>query len=366
MTIKNPKTYFTRNRKRAVRYGLVFGNMAIVMLVVFAIVRNSGGNAANFNALNTMEETKISNPLDKITAADVAVEVARMTALPEVDTIDNDAARARANIESAAARDQSVVVLLPQVISGDIKTKEDIVTHVVADGDTLDSLVARYGVTSNSIRWSNNLASGRLRAGTELIIPPVNGIAYKVKSGDTPKSLASKYHADEVAITRFNDAEVDGLVEGDLIVIPGGEIRIVPVVNSVSGRRFSFSRNVTYLARYTDYARYPIGSYGRGWCTDWASYRSAQLGNRVGNWGNANTWDNRARAEGRYVGRVPRVGAIMQTDAGGGGLGHVAVVEEVSPDGTMVKYSDMNGLAGWGNAAKTNDWVRAAGYNYIY
>jgi surface antigen len=46
--------------------------------------------------------------------------------------------------------------------------------------------------------------------------------------------------------------------------------------------------------------------------------------------------------------------------------GHVAVVEAVSPDGTMIKYSDMNGLSGFGRVGYS-DWVPATTYqNYIY
>ena len=53
---------------------------------------------------------------------------------------------------------------------------------------------------------------------------------------------------------------------------------------------------------------------------------------------------------------TPKVGAIAQTDARG--WGHVGYVEAVSPDGTMIKYSDMNGLAGF-NRVGYSDWVPA-------
>jgi hypothetical protein len=47
-------------------------------------------------------------------------------------------------------------------------------------------------------------------------------------------------------------------------------------------------------------------------------------------------------------------------------LGHVAVVEAVSEDGTMMKYSDMNGIAGWGRVGYS-DWVPISFYqHYIY
>jgi hypothetical protein len=51
-------------------------------------------------------------------------------------------------------------------------------------------------------------------------------------------------------------------------------------------------------------------------------------------WGNANTWDDMARAQGYTVSNVPKVNAIAQTD-GDSYLGHVAVVVAVHPDGSF-------------------------------
>jgi surface antigen len=58
---------------------------------------------------------------------------------------------------------------------------------------------------------------------------------------------------------------------------------------------------------------------------------------------------------------TPRAGAVAQTDRGG--LGHVAIVQEVSADGTQIKYSDMNGLAGWGRVGYS-DWVSASHFEH--
>ena len=59
-----------------------------------------------------------------------------------------------------------------------------------------------------------------------------------------------------------------------------------------------------------------------------------------------------------------RAGAVAQTDAGY--EGHVAIVEAVSDDGTQMKYSDMNGLAGFGRVGYSG-WVAADHFpHYIY
>jgi hypothetical protein len=55
-------------------------------------------------------------------------------------------------------------------------------------------------------------------------------------------------------------------------------------------------------------------------------------------WGNANTWDDSARAAGITVSDSPIVGAVAQTDHGS--YGHVAIVTAITADGPMI--TEMN------------------------
>jgi surface antigen len=320
--------YVKRHHKRVVRYGLLFGNLAVVLVAVFIVVRSSGGSSANFSALSTAEEARNANPLDTVSASDVAANVALMTQLPEVDAIINDADIARANISSAIATEQGDTVLLPQVLSSDIKTKEDIVSHKVAEGETLEALANKYGVTSDSIRWSNGLTGMRLSAGTKLNIPPINGIVYQVRSGDTADSLASKYKVNAAAITRFNDAEITGLVKDDLIVIPDGKI-------VVAAPRYS---GVASFAGSSYLPKYGGNGYVRGYCTWYVATRISV----PNNWRNANTWDDYARrTPGWTVNTKPAPGSILQDDGALYGIYHVAYVEAVLADGS-VQIAEMN------------------------
>ena len=279
-------------------------------------------------------------------------------------------------VESTAATvtdyDTSSVTKQQIIETNDITT-HDVLTHTVKDDETIESIARDYGVNVNTIKWANDLTSDTLAKDDKLSIPPVDGVLHKVEDGDTVKKLAEKYDATEDDIIAFNDAEIDGLKEGRKIVIPNGT-KPDPVVSSPTYAsagtssysytpRPSYGSSYNYMTHYTAYSS--TSTYSRGWCTDWAAYRAAQLGNPVQNrWGNANSWDSGAAAAGYYVGSKPKVGAVFQSDYGW--AGHVGVVEAVSADGTKIKYSDMNGLAGWGNAAVTKDWVSAAGYDYIY
>jgi surface antigen len=182
-------------------------------------------------------------------------------------------------------------------------------------------------------------------------VPPVNGIVYVVQAGDTPEKLAEKYHTTKEKIIASNDAEITGLVAGTRIVIPDGTIQAAPVYrSSASSSGFPWGGNALYNGN----------GYIRGYCTWYVASKISV----PSNWGNANTWDNLAPQSGWTVSTVPRVGAIAQTDRGS--EGHVAVVEAVSEDGAQIKYSDMNGLAGW-NRVGYSDWVSVSRFeHYIY
>lgn len=327
--------------KRIVRYGLLTANLALLLAVVNFVVQSpDSSQAIKQSAL--VGNVEAANPLDQLSSSDIAVHLARMTSLPEATAVVNQADTISGQM--AISSSDNKVVTKPQIVNTDTKSYRDIQTYVTKPGDTLASLAAKFGVTSDSILWSNDLESSELSANRQLFIPPVNGIVYLVQAGDTPAKLANDFNAGKEAIVAFNDAEVRGLVVGTRIVIPDGT-KATTVYNVASYGGYSGSS-----VAWGGAPIYGYNGYDYGWCTWYAANKVAV----PANWGNANTWDNYAAGQGWTVSTVPKVGAVAQTDAGG--LGHVGVVEAVSPDGSMIKYSDMNGLAGWG-AVGYSDWV---------
>jgi surface antigen len=79
------------------------------------------------------------------------------------------------------------------------------------------------------------------------------------------------------------------------------------------------------------------------------------------NWGNADTWYERAQESGWAVGTTPAIGAIASTTAGY--YGHVALVEKISADYEYVYVSEMNYV---GVGTKSYRWARASSFSYIY
>lgn len=97
--------------------------------------------------------------------------------------------------------------------------------------------------------------------------------------------------------------------------------------------------------------------YDYGYCTWYVKNRRADLPNRLGN---ANQWVYNARNAGFATGSTPQVGAVAQT--GAGALGHVAYVEEVYSNGTIL-VSEMNYVA-WG--VQSTRIASASAFSYIY
>ncbi len=328
----------------------------IVLVVVGTFVLRSPNQtpvqANNASAVTGSESA--TSALDQLSSADIAVHVARMTSLDEAVSVTNKADTVNAQLAVTPADD--TVVAKPQVVATGLKSKKDIQTYVVKDGDTVPVLAERFGITSDTIRWSNGITGDALAPNKELLISPVNGLVYIVKPGDTADSLATKYKANKDQIIAFNDAEISGLKVGDRIVIPDGNAAPTPIARAAVARGFSWGGNT---------AIYGANGYDYGYCTWYAANRRAAAGNPVpSNLGNASTWRSLAQRAGIPTGGTPKAGAVIWTPPRDY-YGHVGYVESVEEDGT-VHISEMN-TAGWGRVStKTLSAAEAAAYSYIY
>lgn len=295
------------------------------------------------------------NPLQQSSSAEIALTVAQVSSLPETTAVSNQAQSAAADIAMSASSDN--VIAKPEVVTTALKSRSDIIYYTTQAGDNVSLLASKFGVTSNSIMWSNNLTSNNLTAGMQLKIPPVNGIVYTVKAGDTTASLAQTYQSNQQAIIAYNDAEINGITPGEVIIIPNGQIQsTAPSVLSASAVGEASSGGFLWGSGPI----YGYNGYDYGYCT-W--YVATQI-KVPANWGNAATWAYYAALSGWNVSTIPTVGAIAQTADAAGGEGHVAVVDGVSAGGTLIQYRDMNGIAGWGRVGYSG-WVPATTFQHF-
>lgn len=98
--------------------------------------------------------------------------------------------------------------------------------YVVRQGDNLSQIAKMFGVSVNTIIWSNDISRGSsIKAGQTLVILPVTGLKYEVKQGDTISSIAKKLNSDSDDIIRYNDLDPnEKLTLGQTLIVPNGEI----------------------------------------------------------------------------------------------------------------------------------------------
>jgi len=285
--------------------------------------------------------------VDELVATDVAANLAEQTNMPVATNVANLSVSLAARSELAQTNDTAIVK--PQIVQPTASSRE-ISSYVAKAGDTATSIGAQYGISAQTVRWANNLTGDSVAVGSTLTIPPVDGIVYTVKAGDTAESLASTYSASKERIISFNDLEISGIQAGARIVIPSGSLPenmrpgyVAPRAATTTYGYGSDSSNLSTTG--INFRSTSSNGYAYGYCTWYAYERRMQLGKPIGgNWGNASSWAYYAQASGFRVDSVPEVGAILQN---GGGAGHVAIVEQILPDGTIV-LSEMNYAGGWG------------------
>jgi murein DD-endopeptidase MepM/ murein hydrolase activator NlpD len=114
-------------------------------------------------------------------------------------------------------------------------TASGISIYVVREGDTLSQIAGMFGVSVNTIIWANDLPSAKaIHEGQTLVILPISGVQHVVAKGETIESIAKKYKGDVKEIVQYNGLEPNAkLAIGDILIIPDGEAA-QPVPRSVA------------------------------------------------------------------------------------------------------------------------------------
>lgn len=127
-----------------------------------------------------------------------------------------------ASVLSATTEDPETSTLVSD------KVRDKVIEYPVKEGDTVSSIAEKFGVSTDTIRWQNDLKSkDSIKTGQVLKILPVTGVLHKVQKGDTIFSISKKYDAGAQAIVDFpyntfvND-ETFELAIGQEILVPDG------------------------------------------------------------------------------------------------------------------------------------------------
>ena len=335
---KKKKKFDFRKAKRFLPYILT----GIVTLFLVSVGSIDKKNASASLSLDAFADENYKVSVDQLSGLYLVASVSDAIGLASA----NDVASNYVIVTSLRDAGQTSTGKLEKPPITNIITSRGVVEYVVNEGESMDVIAAKFGVSTDQIRWSNGKKTTDISVGEVLYIPSKPGIVYTVKSGETARSIAEKYGSNAAEIIALNDLEVSGLAEGMRILINGGSLPeierpeyVAPVVRvaytySYSG--YGSSRlNVEELGSV-----YGAGNgYFPGQCTWWAKHMRPDLPNTLGN---AGAWADSARAMGLPVDRTPAPGAIYVSRSGW--YGHVGYVEAVNPDGSIVE-TEMN--YGW-------------------
>ena len=102
-------------------------------------------------------------------------------------------------------------------------------TYRVSRGDAMLSIADSFKLKTESILFANNQLEDNphnLKPGMELTIPPVDGVYYEWKDGDTFDAVAEKFSAKPEDIINFPGNDIDltdpKVTPGTTVMIPGG------------------------------------------------------------------------------------------------------------------------------------------------
>jgi LysM repeat protein len=163
-----------------------------------------------------------------------AVVLAVAAAISSFTTIDRSffpSPHAAALTSAAAAADEGTavgdvslgrdsVIIKPVSIPTTALVSRSPIVHIVAPGDTLESIGKQFSLPWRYVLWSNPGLHLPLTVGRALKLPPVPGIVVLVRRGDTPASLAAAYGVDSSTLLGFNGLHGPQLAPGSVLVIP--------------------------------------------------------------------------------------------------------------------------------------------------
>lgn len=344
----------------------IAASIAIFVVAYFGSIENSnGGNDST--SLQAIYNNDYAVSTDQVSEFYVVAELANAMQFASSNEITNNYISVALLQQTNQTLDDTSGKISKPTIVDVSHLSRGVESYTVKAGETLDQIAARFGISTDQIRWSNGLASKTISEGQSLYIPTVSGIAYTVKDGDTVESLAEHYGAKTSDIISYNDLETNQALKAGLVILipnatvpeterPEYEAPITPSQSSSSSTYTYTYQNYSYLGstgtrenirivQRFSYAESLVDPGNRntpGQCTWYAwYYRKHYTSNPLPSTvlGNANAWAYTLSRMGYVVNNTPSVGAVFQTTSGY--YGHVGVVTAVNGDGSIV-VRDMN------------------------
>lgn len=197
--------------------------------ILYALVTNGQGSVTQETSSNA--PTNIPSYINEVARAQTGIDFDYGTAIDTDPTTDRGLAGTialRSQPDNAFPNAIPIGEDVPAFATTEIpatpaETRTGIVEYTIKSGDAIASIARRYGITTQTILWANNLtATSRIQPGDTLKILPTSGVLYTVKRGDTFAAIAKTYGVDTNALRDANSANAK-LAIGSEIVVPNGK-----------------------------------------------------------------------------------------------------------------------------------------------
>lgn len=224
------------------------------------LVASVMGNNANAQVSNNTDNTNTNSDNTDPTPADPTVDPgtfgtddfsnSQNVQVLETSSIDPDNKNANNNKDINISEDGSLTpsgntvgVGLESVSNGQETT------YTVQEGDTLSEIAQQFDISTNTIKWANNISGNTIQIGQKLTILPVTGVKHIVKSGDTLSGIANKYEADVNDIMVFNDVSSSSQLKvGQILYVPNGVLKSESTSKSTSSKSTSYPSSSTKVS----------------------------------------------------------------------------------------------------------------------
>ena len=356
--IANKTKFKKKLLKQSIPYALVFFAIIGLAFVGSQDKKNDGNKVPIMLAIS---DNNYDVSVDQISELYMVAEIAQNVNLESKNYLSMDYASAVAQYSMNQTSTTTSTLEKPNLVDTS-NLSRGVITYTVSEGETMEIISEKTGISTDEIRWSNGLKTTDVEPGQTLYIPSVSGIVYTVKNDDSIESIVEKYGSSVELIIAYNDLESTGTVtEGQRIVLPDGTLpeterpEYVPPKPAYSG----YSSTIHW------------GGGGNpmpyGWCTWFAwQWRHDNMGDDYtlpSGLGNARYWDGQL-AGSFYIDGNPQYGDVFVSK--GGYYGHVGIVTGVNDDGSIT-ITDMNGPQGWGRVAtrdiEAGEWHS---YNFVH
>jgi murein DD-endopeptidase MepM/ murein hydrolase activator NlpD len=147
--------------------------------------------------------------------------------------------------------------------------------YTLSANDTLWTIANFYGVSPQAIAFANGISDPyHLQVGRQIMIPPLEGALYTVAEGDSVESVAARFKVDPTVIKDYNRLydEPEHFAPGQLIFIESAALPTLPPAPEASATVIARPAASAPAARADGYLAWPVA----GWVTQ--RYSAGHLG----------------------------------------------------------------------------------------